>query len=380
LWTRDGEGGDLQVIFKNDWLGPTLSWLPDGRVLFATRSKPASERDDEDLRSIQVDERNGKAAGQQQVVSTGAGAIGGISVASDGKRVVLARTNSRDQAFISEFDANTRKWKTPRRLTLDSNGNQATAWLPDSRTVLFVSNRNGAWTLYKQSMDETTAEVLVEGRSLYLPRLSADGSQVLYGSQMDPANPSTPVSLMRLPVTGGPPQLVLRGVGLGNYQCARLPSTLCVVHRPQKTDCIFLSFDPQRGIGHELLRTHDGCHDWSLSPDGRTLADFPDGLHSIRFFSLDDRGAREEKTVMLNDWLFGFGDWSADGKGLLVPSFTAAGTPVILEVNRAGKAAVVLEGAASTAFDFMIQAPDGHHGILGAVVPGDNNAWMIDNF
>jgi DNA-binding winged helix-turn-helix (wHTH) protein/Tol biopolymer transport system component len=380
LWTRNTEGGDLQVIFKNNWLGPTLSWLPDGRILFATRSKPASERDDEDLRSIHVDERDGKAAGQPQVVSTGAGAIGVISVASDGKRVVLARTNSRDQAFISEFDANTRKWKTPRRLTLDSNGNQATAWLPDSRTVLFVSNRNGVWTLYKQAMDETTADVLVEGHSLYLPRLSADGSQVLYGSQMDPANPSTSVSLMRLPVAGGPPQLVLRGVGLGNYQCARLPSTLCMVHKPQKTDCIFLSFDPQRGIGRELLRTHDGCHNWSLSPDGRTLVDFPDGLHSIRFFSLDDGSARADKTVTLNDWLIGFGDWSADGKGLLVPSFTPAGTPVILEVNRAGKASVVLEGTASTAFDFMIQAPDGQHGILGAVVPGDNNAWMIDGF
>jgi hypothetical protein len=30
--------------------------------------------------------------------------------------------------------------------------------------------------------------------------------------------------------------------------------------------------------------------------------------------------------------------------------------------------------------EFMVQAPDGHHGILGEIVPGDNNAWMIDNF
>jgi DNA-binding winged helix-turn-helix (wHTH) protein/Tol biopolymer transport system component len=379
LWTRDAEGGDLQVIFKNSWLGPALSWLPDGRILFATRSDPASERDDEDMRSIHVDERNGKTVGESQVVTTGAGAIGGISASSGGKQVMLARTNSRDQAFISEFDADTRKWKTPRRLTLDSNGNQATAWLSDSRTVLFVSNRNGTWTLYKQAIDETTADVLVEGHSLYLPRLSADGLQVIYGSQMDAANPSAPISLMRLPVAGGPPQLVLQGVGLGNYQCARLPSTLCIIHKPQKNDCIFFSFDPQHGIGRELLRTHAGCHDWSLSPNGRTLADFLDGLHRIRFFSLDDGGAREDKTVTLKDWLFGFGDWTADGEGLLVPSFTPVGTPVILEVSRAGKAFVVLEGAASTTFDFMIQAPDGRHGILGAVVPGDNNVWMIDN-
>jgi hypothetical protein len=41
---------------------------------------------------------------------------------------------------------------------------------------------------------------------------------------------------------------------------------------------------------------------------------------------------------------------------------------------------MVLEGAVHTPFEFMIQAPDGRHGILGALVQGDNNVWMIDNF
>ena len=110
---RDEEGGDLQVIFKNTLLGPALSRAQDGRILFASRSKPASERDNEDLSLIRVDERAGKPPGQQQVVTTGAGAIGGISVTSDGKRLMLCRTNSRELAFTSEFDAITRKWKTP---------------------------------------------------------------------------------------------------------------------------------------------------------------------------------------------------------------------------------------------------------------------------
>jgi hypothetical protein len=34
--------------------------------------------------------------------------------------------------------------------------------------------RNGTWTLFKQAIDETTAEVPVEGHSLYVPCLSAD--------------------------------------------------------------------------------------------------------------------------------------------------------------------------------------------------------------
>ena len=379
LWTRDAEGGDLQAIFKDAWLGPRLAWAPDGRILFASRANPASERDDEDIRSIRVDERTGKAVGQPKFVTAGAGTIGGISVTADRKRLVLWRTDLHDQAFISELDPNTRKWKTPRRLTLDANGNQATAWLPDSKTVLFISNRNGTWTLFKQVIDETTADVLVEGHSLYLPRLSADGTQVLYGSQGDPANPSAPVSLMRLPVSGGPPQLVVRDVGIGNYQCASLPSRLCIFDQSRGNEQIFVSFDPERGIGRELLKSSGTGRNWTLAPDGRTLAVFP-GFHSIRFIAVENGTAREDKTIALNDWLVDSGDWTADGTGILVPSATPAGTPVILEVNRTGKAAVILKGTTNTSFDYMVQAPDGRHAILGAKVPGDNNVWMIDNF
>jgi Tol biopolymer transport system component len=379
IWTRDAEGSDPQEVVADARLGLGLAWAPDGRILFSSRSNPASERDDEDMRSIRVDERTGKAVGQQQVITTGTGTIEGFSVTSDGKRLVLWRTNTRDQAFISEFDAHTRKWKTPRRLTLDANGNLATTWLSDSKTILFVSNRNGTWTLFKQAIDETTADVLVEGRSLFLPRLSADGSQVFYGSHTGQADPAAPVSLMRVPVAGGPPQLVIQDVGLKIYQCARLPSTLCIIDKSQNTDCIVLSFDPERGIGRELLRTNDGCHNWSLSPDGRTLVAFHGG-HSIRFYSLKNGAFRESNTATLSDWSFYNGDWNAVGTGVLIPSKTSSGTPVILEVDQTGKASVVLEGAANTGFTFMIPAPDGHHAILGAQVPGDNNAWMIDNF
>lgn len=379
VWTLDVNGGDPQVIVKDVPLGTGLAWTPDGHILFSSRVNAAGEHDDEGVRSIRVDERTGKATGQPQMVTDGAGSIGGMSATSDGKRLVLWRMNSPVQAFITEFDPGTRKWKTPRRLTLDANGNLAEAWLSDSKTVLFVSNRNGAWALFKQVIDETTAEVLVEGHTISLPRLSADGSQVLYQSRADPADYSLPVSLMRLPVTGGPPQLVLKDVGIVNHQCARLPSTLCLLSKALGNDTVYVSFDPLRGVGREMLRTGDSWDNWSLSPDGRTLAVFP-GDHRIRFFSVGNEVAHEEKTVMLNDWRVPNGDWSSDGKGVLIQSVTAAGIPVMLEVDRAGKASVVLQGAANTSFWFLIQAPDGRQGILGLEMPGDNNAWMVDNF
>jgi hypothetical protein len=184
---------------------------------------------------------------------------------------------------------------------------------------------------------------------------------------------------MRLPIAGGPPRLIVQDAGIWNYQCARLPSTLCILSKGQGTDHVYVSFDPERGIGHELLRTKGGPNNWSLSPDGKTLAVFP-GDHRIRFFSVENGVAHEDNTVTLNDWRIDSGDWNADGKGVLIQSVTPTGTPVMLEVDRAGKASVVLEGAANTEFMWMIPSPDGRHGILNAEVPGDNNVWMVDKF
>ena len=53
---------------------------------------------------------------------------------------------------------------------------------------------------------------------------------------------------------------------------------------------------------------------------------------------------------------------------------------MILRVDEAGKAEVVLEGDANTMFWWILQPPDGRYGLLEAKVPGDNNAWIVKNF
>jgi hypothetical protein len=73
-------------------------------------------------------------------------------------------------------------------------------------------------------------------------------------------------------------------------------------------------------------------------------------------------------------------DWSADGARVFIRSITPAGVPVILALNGAGKAEVVIEGQVGSNFAFFIQSPDGRHGILEMPTPGDNNAWMVEKF
>jgi hypothetical protein len=278
--------------------------------------------------------------------------------------------------FITEPDRGNHRWKAPRRLTLDTNESLATAWTADSKSVLFVSDRSGTWKLFKQNIDEITAEVLVEGRGMRFPRLSADGLHVLYLVESQQGDHSLPASLMSKPLAGGPPRLVLREIGISNYQCARAPSQLCIFSKLVGVDYILVAFDLVHGAGREITRIPSGLSHWSLSPDGSRLALVLDP-HRIRFLSPDTSSVHE---MSVNDWPVFNVDWSADGAKLFIRSITPAGVPVILALDGTGKAEVVMEGKVDSSFSFFIQSPDGRHGILEMPTPDDNNACMIENF
>jgi DNA-binding winged helix-turn-helix (wHTH) protein/Tol biopolymer transport system component len=369
-------GESATVVLDDPRIGEALWWAPDGRILFSYREDPASSQANYGVYSIHVDERTGKASGPPQPITQAEGRIRGMSGTSDGKRLLLWRSNSAYQVFIASLDAASHQWNEPRRLTLDANVNIATAWTADSKAVLFFSNRNGTWKLFKQAIDETTPEVLAEGRSIRLPRLSADGSQVLYLYSSNPDDVSYPVSLMSKPLAGGTPRMVIQGKGIWNYQCANSPSTLCIFSQNDGPDEVFRSFDLEHGAGRELTRIPDGSANWSLSSEGSKLAIIPD-RHRIRFVSLGTGAAHE---VTVKDWPLDGGDWAANSQTVLMPSRAPSGLPVILEVDQAGKAKVVLRGSANIGFGPMIQSPDGRYAILLEYIPSDSNAWLVKDF
>jgi DNA-binding winged helix-turn-helix (wHTH) protein/Tol biopolymer transport system component len=377
--TTKADGTASTVVLDDPRIGPALWWLPDGRILYAYREDPAPEGNNYGIYSIQVDEGTGRVIGKPRQITNAEGVPSGISATSDGKRLVVLRENTSVQAFITELNPISRKWTAPRRLTLDTNDNLVGAWTADSKAILFVSNRNGTWKLFKQNIDETIPEVLVEGQSIHLPRLSPDGSQALYLAGSKPGDISFPASLMSKPLAGGPARLVLQETGIINYECARAPSKLCVLSRLVGPDLIFFPFDLEHGAGRELARISAGHSKWGLSPDGSHLAVAMD-KHRIRFLALPTGVAHD---VTVNDWPLLSADWSdtvwsANSKSLFIQSRTPNGGCAILEVNKAGKIEVAIE--VNSEFAYLIQSPDGRYGMLEMTTPGDNNAWMFDNF
>jgi DNA-binding winged helix-turn-helix (wHTH) protein/Tol biopolymer transport system component len=376
----DPDGAGASVVLNDARLGDALWWGRGNRILFSYREDPTSSQRNDGVYSIQIDGLTRSAAGPPQPITRAEGVIGALSGTADGRRLVVWRTRQPVQVFLSDYDERSRQWNEPRRLILDANENLAYAWTADSRAVFFVSNRNGTWKLFKQAIDETSPEVLVEGRSLMTARLSADGTQVLYMSFSNPDDASSPTEVISKPIAGGTPHVVMQGKGINNFQCATAPSTLCLFAQIDDEGNVPIRvFDLEHGPGRELLKLpHQVAFEngnWSLSSDGSKLAIALD-QHRIRFFSIATGSARD---VTVKDWPLRGVDWGANSQTVFMPSNSPSGVPVILEVSQFGKAKVVLKGKLRADFGWMIQSPDSRHALVGEYIPTDNNAWIVND-
>ena len=245
-------GGPGKVLASSVDIGPALCWSADGRLLYAYRNDPSNESYDYGIRSVRVNEKTGELEGKPMQLTKGVGRIGGLSVNAAGKRLIPWRVTTFGEVFLTEIDAETGRLKVARRLTLDEHKNLVDAWTPDSSAILFTSNRNGTWQLFRQAIDRTMPELLVDGRGISQPRLNPEGTQVLYLVGSNSEDPAHLVSVMGVPLEGGSPRLILRKPSVGTFQCARSPSNLCLLDSQEGLTTRLFSLDPESGKTDEF--------------------------------------------------------------------------------------------------------------------------------
>jgi hypothetical protein len=103
------------------------------------------------------------------------------SITADSKRLVFNRAKPQADVYVSEFFAKSPRLSTPRRLTLDDADDFPFDWTVDNEAVLFISNRTGTDNVFRQRIDETSAEMLTFGpKEKSVCHLSPDGTQILY--------------------------------------------------------------------------------------------------------------------------------------------------------------------------------------------------------
>jgi Tol biopolymer transport system component len=203
------KGGPPAVILP-DFPGRDFCWIPDGRILY-TRPEAAPNNSDTNLWALKVDAKTGKAQSRPRPITNLPGfQMRNISLSSDGKKVTLQKTSYRHDIYIGRWQGGG-QLEAPRRLTSDERSNVPFAWTQDSKSVIFTSDRTGVSAIYRQQIDQNLAELIPTGpESVGLPRVSPDGSSIVYFAYPDTQYPwqSRFIRLMRVPVSGGARQTV----------------------------------------------------------------------------------------------------------------------------------------------------------------------------
>ncbi|HET9576051.1 MAG TPA: protein kinase [Nitrospira sp.] len=393
------EHGTTTVVMAEPRLDWSLKWLQDGQLLYALDEPPPSQNSS-NFWVVGMDSSTGRAAGTPYRITTGDDFAIQPSVTSDGKHLVFNRLKPQLDVYVAEFFTKGARLGTPRRLTLDDADDLPFDWTADDKAVVFTSNRTGTggvFNIFRQRIDETSAEMVVSGpEQKTISRLNPDGSQILY---LVPPNPgdnggqrrsevsdtksppgSQGVRLMRAPVDGGPPQIVVEAPNIVNYQCSRAPANVCVLGRIEAGQDVLSTFDSIKGDAHEVTRLEKTANgwNWSLSPDGTWIAltTFSAGDNRIRLMSLSGQPTRE---ITVKDWnSFTSIDWTADAKGFFVSNNPTGRLSTLLYVDLMGNAHSLWRVKNFQA-TWAIPSHNGKYVAIPAPTVG-NNVWMVDNF
>jgi serine/threonine protein kinase/dipeptidyl aminopeptidase/acylaminoacyl peptidase len=411
LESRDLQGGPPTTILSSGpwWQKGGLRnflWLPGGRVIYILG--------DNDLNGfscnyweILVDERTGEPRSQPRQLTNWAGfCMQNMTVTADYKHIAYLRFSSQRNVEVADLDASETRISNQKRLTTIEGNEYPMGWTADSKAIIFRSNRNGAIEIFKQALNEDTPEVIVAGTENSVPATSAlspDGSFLIYTllPQLPGGESALPSRIMRVPITGGVPSLLLTTALSGSPRCARAPATLCAIaeRTPDGRQLIFTTLDPMQGRGPELTRfvtEHGENYAWDLSPDGTRIAV---AKQPSRQFDIIFLNGRAPQRIRVKGWDFGIRSrianargeevdfaWAADGKGLFTPSRTEQKF-VLLYVDLQGNAHVVREQngginptmGAGFFGPWGVPSPDGRHlAMLGWT--RNSNVWMMENF
>lgn len=376
----DPESGETTVIERDGERGlprggAALGWLPDGRLIYPLR-EPRPNQQDTNLWWKRLDANTGQPVGPATRLTNGRGIAVQLSLSRDGKRMALRRHAPQADVYVADLNRDG-SLSIPRRLTRDERIDYASSWTPDSKSVLFYSNRDGPFHIFRQDINATLPERLVGGEDdLYLPRLSPDGTSVFYIIRAKPGAPSDNSRLMHVPVAGGPSKFVLEDAGIWDVECARNPASLCIYSRIQAGRQNIFTFDPVKGKGKELRVVGDNF-DYCLSPDGQSLAWAKNGIggkdFGIRAVSLASGRYRD---IAMPGWTEIFGlDWSADSKSLWAAARNSKGVQALVHVAFDGNIRTVLSYQ-NEDLDWAIPSPDGRR---MAVVKENtsSNVWLL---
>ena len=381
------EGAQCTVILSDSRLttggDSGLWWAPDGRIIYSLHERPPNENDS-NLWTIKTDLDTGRASGQPKRLTNLAGfSLVDLSMSVNGRRLAALNGRYRFGIYVAELVENGTRLKNPRRVTVDNWDNYLSGWTSDARAVLFSSPRNGNRQIFRQAIDQHSAEPVFAGPEEYSwARPTPDNAWFLFWAMPKSEKSSSfawsqvgPMRLMRQPTSGGVPEVVLTSSDGAQYDCCIVGSGACVLGEQNQGQLVFSRFDPTHGRGRELTRVNGDLgfgNSWSLSPDGSRIAMVD--MKGIRILN-PSTGASELLFPPQQAKVFQNVAWSNDGRRLFVNEFGWRSS--LLSVDMEGQAQLLKES--DRWLGVPVPSPDAKH-LAFDWIDNEGNAWLIENF
>ena len=361
----------------------TFCWVPDGRIILSRAESLPNEKDS-NLWELRSDNRSGRFSGEPRRITDWPGfSFWDLTATSDGKRLAFVQQTAHMTVYAGNLTEAGSQLSQPRRLTLDEQDNLPSAWTPDSKAVLFFSDRNGNWSISKQDAQQRAVEDFVTGsEELTEPRLSPDKSWVLYWSHSKSEAPrSTSWRLFQIPLGGGASEPVLDAPSGSNFRCPVSANASCILGEAtaDRKQIVFTAFDPKQGRKAEVARidivpSHQPL--WDLSPDGSVLAISDLDQRANHVLTLDlSRRASKDLEIQGTTGVSGL-SWSSDGDALFITCLTSTGSDLV-KLALDGKQYKLWTTTASLAAP--VPSADGKKLTFAVSIQG-SNAWTIENF
>jgi Tol biopolymer transport system component len=388
----------LTTVVLSDSKAGSFCWAQNGRIIYSRQEDPPNETS-ANLWYAQVDPRTARVRGKPHRLTNWGGFLFDVlSSGAGGGRLSFVRKRFRSTVYVGALEAGGAQLGTPRRLTFDEWMNWPTAWSRDSQSVLYTSDRGGRLDVFRQQIHAPVPQAIVvtgeeERRDA---RFSPDGRWIMYLSPPETAGQrqATEGRLMRVPINGGPPQLVLAVAGYPaashaaaagtapgatrldhpRFRCVAATPPLCVLSEEIQNQVVFTSFDPIAGRRLELARVDAPVPDfWDLSPDGQWIALGRWGISRIQLVSVAGQPPRDI-SVTGESHMVGLA-WAADGKAVFATSW-ASKDPLLLRISLDGEVSVLHKGLFH--LENPVPSPDGRYIAFGENTM-ESNAWVVQN-
>jgi Tol biopolymer transport system component len=395
LEAHNAEDGRTETILTDPDLAGYV-WLSSSKIVLDRWEAP--DKPFSNLWQINVDPEKLKAIGKPRRITNWAGfSVQSMSAGRDGKQLALVRRTDQSNVFVGELSQHGDTLSGLRRISSEDRVEWPGGWSADSEVLFFQSDRTGNMNIYNQRMDSTNAEpVVLDQDDNRAPVLSSDKKWIFYFAWPRSTPQVNSVRLMRKPIGGGSPELILQAKGLSGsaqtsyrvvmptmtgqpaFRCPSQPGHSCVLSEAGPREVVFYSLAPAPAAEKSMLFRIDASNpnevSWDLTPDGSRVAYSENDWQSATIHIRDLRTNTSRDILLKGMSELSTLSWSADARSFFATTFGLRGSS-LFHVTLSGTYRLLYKGAKE--IEGARPSPDGRYLAFGDVVSA-SNVWLVE--